>query len=137
MIATGARTTIYRSIPSLTRALTRAPPSRQLAAGFHDASALLRNRDRDISTRPIAFRPFSSTTKGTVSDGVPSANEVQQKAVGSVTKKLRVLDMNVVKQILEGKDSNCVVVPNVSSFSDFRLAFPLLSPSYRASQRRC
>ena len=37
-----------------------------------------------------------------VSDGVSSANEIKQNSVGTVTRKLRVLDMNVVKTILEG-----------------------------------
>jgi hypothetical protein len=88
---------------------TRAP-SRQLAVGFRDA--LLLHRDhRDISTtRPNAFRSFTSTTKGTVSDGVPTANEVQQKTVGTVTRKLRVLDMNVVKRIREGKEPTVAAV---------------------------
>jgi hypothetical protein len=40
-------------------------------------------------------------TKGTVSDGTPTDNEIRQTSPGTVTKTLRVLDMAVVKQILE------------------------------------
>jgi hypothetical protein len=55
------------------------------------------------SAHSFSSSTFASafTTRGTVSDGKPSANEIQQKTVGVVTKKLRVLDMAVVKQILD------------------------------------
>ena len=38
---------------------------------------------------------------GTVADGVATPNEIQQESVGTVTKKLRVLNMATVKKIVE------------------------------------
>jgi hypothetical protein len=45
---------------------------------------------------------FSSTAiQGTVSDGVSSPSEIQQKTPGTVTKRLRVLDITTVQKIQE------------------------------------
>jgi hypothetical protein len=45
--------------------------------------------------------PSTPTIKGTVSDGTPTNHEIQQQSIGHVTKNMRVLDMNVVEQIME------------------------------------
>lgn len=43
----------------------------------------------------------NSSIRGTVSDGVPTSHETTQRTPGCVTRTLRVLDMDVVRQILE------------------------------------
>lgn len=99
MIATGRTAMFYRSLPSLARAVTRTAPAKNLSV-----SPMLFTHEPflgDSKPNPVNIRLFSSTTRGTVSDGKPSPNEIQQKVVGSVTRKLRVLDVNVVKKILE------------------------------------
>jgi hypothetical protein len=43
----------------------------------------------------------SNMIRGTVSDGVPTSDEIQQNAPGHVTRTLRVLKMDVVRTILD------------------------------------
>lgn len=44
---------------------------------------------------------FSTAIRGAVSDGVSSPMEIQQTTPGSVTKRLRVLDVSTVQKIQE------------------------------------
>ena len=59
--------------------------------------------DATTSTMP------DPTIKGAVSDGISSAAEIRKDRAGYVTKKLRVLDMDVVEKIkneLKSVDAN-------------------------------
>jgi len=66
-------------------------------------------------TSLYATRPFSAaispnvTIQGAVSDGVSSSSEIKKDKAGYVTRKLRVLDMDVVEKIkneLQSVDAN-------------------------------
>ena len=126
MIATLPRTMLHKSTPLLMRRAAqqiRAPIANTLLFDhYHSSSSRndLPNTAKSFhAAAPIhstAALQFTSTTRGTVSDGVPSENEIQQKTPGMVTRKLRVLDMAVVKQILEELRS-------VDANSDERYAF--------------
>jgi hypothetical protein len=53
---------------------------------------------RYLSTAPVVD---TSEIRGIVSDGVSTKHETTQKSPGHVTRTLRVLDMDVVRKILE------------------------------------
>ena len=105
MISITARSTLSKSLKAVSRSATRAKPIEQLAVG-RNVSAFPNQESPAMKNHPVYtvdFRGLSSTSRGMVSDGVSSANEIKQDSVGTVTRKLRVLDMNVVRTILEGK----------------------------------
>ena len=103
--ATASRVMIFKSTPQLTKMVARTQ-AKPLASSVLDLTSLLSRSASDgtsIAAPPkialsfeIQTRPFSST----------SDNTIRQTSVGTVTKKLRVLDMAVVKRILEGKGAH-------------------------------
>jgi hypothetical protein len=50
---------------------------------------------------PHYFSTSAAEIRGTVSDGVATHHETKQKSPGHVTRTLRILDMDVVRKILE------------------------------------
>jgi len=115
MIASGTRTTLYKSLPTVTNVVTRSPRGQQLVS-LHNVvgGGLLKNNHTYarsflyLYTRDLSIRVFSTS----------SPNVIQQDNVGAVTKKLRVLDMNVVKRILEGQSINVVDCYPFDHFDD-------------------
>ena len=70
------------------------------------ASATISNTITSSHTSPASML---GPIKGTVSDGISSPDEIQKENAGYVTKKLRVLDMDVVEKIrneLKSVDAN-------------------------------
>lgn len=93
---------LHRSTPRI--AATALKPH---LVGKASATAALDGSLRPAPTHPRKTLPtidytrsFSTSIQGTVSDGKSSSHEKIQKTPGSVTRTLRVLDMDVVKNIL-------------------------------------
>lgn len=129
---TSSKTLLHRSGPLASKALLKpvgTPPttvsSSLLAKAFFATSptnitsttlSSLRRASSPLQQHSLyAIRPFSAaispneTIKGTVSDGVSSSAELKKDKAGYVTKKLRVLDMDVVEKIkneLKSVDAN-------------------------------
>ena len=105
MLAT--RTFIHRSVP-LTKALKQPRLVLTASKAFTTSSItkqpMIPGLPSKISVIPPENKRFFSTSvypsiQGTVSDGVSSDAETLKSKTGYVTKKLRVLDMDVVEKI--------------------------------------
>jgi hypothetical protein len=112
----GTRTILHRSAPRLASISFKQPMFVSLRAlslnesntlaQYNSNSSKKGANDDGVFWAPV-IRPFSSPSaavppiQGAVSDGVSSKEETIQKTPGSVTKTLRVLNMDVVKNILD------------------------------------
>lgn len=111
MITTRARILVHRNVPRTAAAAFRqhrsvAVLSRALTANLDTtcSSFPVRKPRRERPSAPFFVTPstrFSSSIRGTVSDGTPTSHETSQQVPGRVTRTLRVLDMDVVRNIQE------------------------------------
>lgn len=67
----------------------------------HNIGALGMLHGSPTTQSGVNAKYFSTAIRGAVSDGVSSPMEIQQTTPGSVTKRLRVLDMTTVQKIQE------------------------------------
>ena len=94
----GTRALLYRSAPRLGAFASKSSLILARSRGFSSIAIdklKLANKNYDF----YSPRFFSTAIRVTVPDGMPTELEIQQKSVGTVTKRLRVLDMDVVKKI--------------------------------------
>jgi hypothetical protein len=108
MITASSRTLLRRSAPHLRTTLQS--PKVLLGSFSCDITDRISNIPRNAvtgSNHPPRY--LSTSIRGTVSDGVPTDHEIIRKSANSMTKRLRVLDVDVLENIkkeLQSVDAN-------------------------------
>lgn len=101
MIATSARTILHRGAPRTLAVVARSFSPAWNGILDSPTSAGAAQSSRPFLVQPRYFSAATTDTRGTVSDGVPTSHETTLKTPGTVTRTLRVLDMDVVLKITE------------------------------------